>query len=143
MHVKIARVDKTLPLPKYETGGSFAFDLLARETTTIEPKQIGLIPSNVIIKSPDHLALLILPRSSMPRKKSLIFPHSVGLIDSDYCGPEDEILIQVYNFGDVPVTIERGERIAQGMFVHTEKVSFEEVEVITEESRGGFGSTGS
>jgi len=142
MKVKIHRIDDSLPLPKYETEGSFAFDFLAREITCIKPKEIGLIPGNVIIQCPQDMALLILPRSSTPRKKSLIFPHSVGLIDRDYCGEEDEILIQVYNISEEAVCIEKGERIAQGLFVQTQKIEFEEVETITQPSRGGFGSTG-
>jgi len=141
MKVKIHRIDASLTLPKYETEGSFAFDFLARETVTIKSKEIGLIPGNVIIQCPQDMALLVLPRSSTPRKKSLIFPHSIGLIDRDYCGKEDEILIQVYNISEEDVVIERGERIAQGLFVQTQKIEFEEVKNITEPSRGGFGST--
>lgn len=142
MKITIARIDKSLPLPQYETDGSFAFDFLARETTTIPPREIALIPSNVIIQCPSNLALKVLPRSSTFRKKSLLFPHSVGLIDGDYCGENDEIMIQVLNFSDQPVTVERGEKIAQGLFVQTQKVSFSEVEKDSlGSSRGGFGST--
>ncbi len=141
MKVNIHRIDKALPLPKYETEGSFAFDFLAREITTIKPKEIGLVPGNVILKCPQNMALLILPRSSTPRKKSLVFPHSIGLIDQDYCGKEDEILIQVYNISEKDVVVERGERIAQGLFVQTQKIEFEEVEDLEHPSRGGFGST--
>ena len=142
MKIEIFRVDKELPLPKYETEGSFAFDFIARETIEIAPGELGLIPGNVIIGCPHDHALLILPRSSTPRKKSLMFPHSVGLIDHDYCGPEDEILIQVYNFGKSSVVVERGERVAQGLFVKIDKAEFVEVEQVGEQSRGGFGSTG-
>jgi len=89
------------------------------------------------------LALLILPRSSTFRKKSLIFPHSVGLIDQDYCGPEDEIMIQVFNFGKDTIVVERGERIAQGLFMKTAVAEFVEVDAdfLGNDSRGGFGST--
>ncbi len=141
MKVEIFRIDESLPLPKYETKGSFAFDFLARETTVIESKEIGMIPGNVIVKCPENLALLILPRSSTPRKKSLMFPHSVGLIDQDYHGEKDEILIQVFNFSSDAVTVEKGERIAQGLFVKTEQVELDEVHTPGEISRGGFGST--
>lgn len=142
MKIEIFRIDKTLPLPKYETDGSFAFDLLARETAEIKPQELFLIPSNVIIKCPNNLALKILPRSSTFRKKSLMFPHSIGLIDGDYCGENDEIMIQVINFGKESVTVERGEKIAQGLFVQTQRVEFEEVDKERlGRSRGGFGST--
>lgn len=143
MKVSLQRIDPSLELPKYQTNGSFAFDFLARENTKILPGSIGLIPGNVIVKCPENLALLILPRSSMPRKKHLRFPHSLGLIDQDYCGPNDEIMIQVENMSQEVVTIERGERIAQGLFVHTARVDFIETDLGQEPSRGGFGSTGS
>lgn len=140
--ISLHRLDPSLPLPQYETNGSFAFDFLARKTTTIAPQTLGLIPGNVIVACPDNLALLVLPRSSTFRKKSLIFPHSIGLIDGDYCGSEDEIMIQVFNFSDEPITVDKGEKIAQGLFVQTAKVDF--LEVAAESlgaSRGGFGST--
>ena len=72
----------------------------------------------------------------------MLKPHGIGVIDHDYCGPRDEIKIQVYNFTDKPVTVLRGEKIAQGIFVRVDKCEFEEVSQIKEESRGGFGSTG-
>lgn len=144
MQVQIHRVDDTLPLPQYETDGSFGFDFLARQDTTIEPGQIGLVPSNVIVKCPAGLALLVLPRSSTYRKTGLVFPHSIGLIDQDYCGPEDEVLIQLVNPRDHNVTVKRGEKVAQGLFVQSPKIEFTEVDkdFLGKDSRGGFGSTG-
>ena len=143
MKVQIFRKDKSLPLPKYETDGSFGFDMSARETTVIAPQELALVPSNLVVKCPKELALLILPRSSTFRKKSLIFPHSIGLIDQDYCGPDDEIMLQVFNFSKEPITVERGERIAQGLFMKTAVAEFVEVEeaFLGRDSRGGFGST--
>lgn len=141
MQVAITRIDKSLPLPAYETAGATGFDLITRETTTIEPGRIVLVPGNVIVKVPEGYTLLIVPRSSLPRKKALVCPHSIGVIDQDYCGPEDEILVQVQNISDEPVTVERGERIAQGLFVKVETPEWKEVEA-NGNSRGGFGSTG-
>lgn len=142
MKVRIKRIDQTLPLPKYETDGSVGFDLLAREDVTVPPKTIALIPSNVIVEVPKQYMLLLSLRSSTPRKKGLLKPHGIGVIDHDYCGPNDEIKIQVYNFTDQPVTVSRGEKIAQGIFVHIDTFAWEEVAQIRKESRGGFGSTG-
>ena len=142
MQIEIQRIDPSLPLPKYETGGAVGFDLITRKTTLIEPGQIGLVPGNVIVKVPKGYALIILPRSSLPRKKGLVCPHSLGMIDEDYHGPDDEIFVQVQNVTDKPVTIERGERIAQGLFVKVEKASWMEVETHQAMTRGGFGSTG-
>ena len=143
MQVHIKRIDETLPLPQYASKGAVGFDLVTRETTVIEPGKIALVPGNVIVKVPEGYALLILPRSSLPRKKGLVCPHSVGVIDQDYHGEKDEILVQVQNITDKPVTVERGERIAQGMFVKVEIAQWEEKkEGHGKESRGGFGSTG-
>lgn len=131
-----------MPLPQYHSAGAAAFDFVARETTVIESGKIGLVPGNVIVKVPEGYALLVLPRSSMPKKKGLICPHSVGLIDMDYHGEKDEIFVQVQNVTDAAVTVERGERIAQGLFVKIERAEFTEVDSHNAESRGGFGSTG-
>ncbi len=142
MKVRIQRVDKTLPLPKYETAGSVGFDFIAREDIEIAPKSLALVFGNVIAEVPANYMLLISLRSSTPRKKGLLMPHGIGVIDHDYCGPQDEIKIQVYNFTNKPVTVSRGDKIAQGIFVHIDKFEWEEVEQIREKSRGGFGSTG-
>jgi len=142
MKVKIKRVDKALPLPVYETAGSVGFDILAREDVTIQPKNVALVPGNIIVEVPSNYMLVVASRSSTPKKKGLLTPHGIGIIDHDYCGPEDEIKIQVYNFLDQEVVIRRGEKIAQGVFVHIDKFGWEEVETMTKPSRGGFGSTG-
>lgn len=142
MNVRIKRIDRSLPLPVYETKGAVGFDLMARESVTIFPGSIELIPSNVILEVPENYMLVVASRSSTPSKKGLTPPHGFGIIDHDYCGPEDEVKIQVYNFSQVPVVIERGEKIAQGVFVRIDKFDWEEVDTISAKSRGGFGSTG-
>lgn len=142
MQVSIQRIDVALPLPRYESMGAVGFDLVTRVTTVIEPHAIALVPGNVIVKVPEGYALLVLPRSSLPRKKGLVCPHSIGVIDCDYHGEKDEILVQVQNITDQPVTVERGERIAQGIFVKVERAEWSEVSSHGAETRGGFGSTG-
>lgn len=141
MKVRIKRIDKSLPLPIYETDGSVGFDILARKTVTVDAGKIELIPSNVIVEVPKSYMLVVASRSSTPRKKGLTQPHGFGIIDHDYCGPDDEVKIQVYNFSGQAVTIERGEKIAQGVFVRVDKFDWQEVDSIRGESRGGFGST--
>lgn len=142
MRVSIRRIDTSLPLPAYQSHGAVGFDIVTRETTVIEPGKIALVPGNVVVKVPDGHALLLVPRSSLPRKKGLICPHSLGVIDQDYHGENDELMVQVQNITASPVTVERGERIAQGIFVKVEQAQWEEVETHGAESRGGFGSTG-
>lgn len=141
MNVKIKRIDKELPLPKYETDGAVAFDIYSRENITIEPGEIYRIPSNLIIEVPTGYMLYVKDRSSTAKKKGLL--ATAGIIDQDFHGPDDEILFQVYNYTDKEVVVERGERIGQGVFVKVDTVVWEEVEqAIKEQSRGGFGSTG-
>jgi len=141
MKVRIKRIDKSLPLPIYETGGSVGFDFLAREDKVIEPNAIELIPANTIVQVPKGYSLIVASRSSTPRKHGLTKPHGIGIIDQDYCGSEDEVKIQMMNFTKQPVTIKKGTKIAQGLFVRVDRLEFEEVDEITKESRGGFGST--
>ena len=142
MQVSVKRIDTSLPMPQYQTEGAVAFDLYAREDTTIKSKQIGLIPSNLIVETPAGYMLTVVPRSSTPKRKGLSIPHGIGVIDQDYCGPEDEVLIQLYNFTDSPVTVERGERIGQAAFVRVDKAELDEVEEVNSPTRGGVGSTG-
>ena len=141
MKVKIKRLDTDLPLPQYETGGSVGFDLLCRESVTIAAQTVALIPANVIVETPPGYMLMVTLRSSTPRKLGLLIPHGVGVIDLDYCGEGDEIQIQIYNFTNQPVTIERGVKIAQGIFVRVDTAEWSEVSEMKSETRGGFGST--
>ncbi|MBI4235073.1 dUTP diphosphatase [Candidatus Peregrinibacteria bacterium] len=142
MEVKIKRIDKSLPLPVYETDGSVGFDIIAREDTEVLPAKIGLVAANLIVEVPKGYMLVIASRSSTPIKKGISPPHGFGIIDHDYCGPNDEIKVLVYNFTSDTVKILRGEKIAQGVFVKIDKFQWQEVEEISVESRGGFGSTG-
>lgn len=142
MKAKVKRVDSGLPLPIYETDGSVGFDILAREDTVVPASGISSVPSNLIVEVPKGYMLVVASRSSTPRKKGLLPPHGFGIIDHDYCGPEDEIKVLVYNFTDSEVLVKRGEKIAQGVFVKIDKFEWEEVKEICKNSRGGFGSTG-
>lgn len=143
MNLKIKQIDSTLPKPEYQTKGAVAFDLYARVQTVIKPFTPTIVPLNVIIETPAEHVLLLAARSSLPLKKNLMVANSVGIIDQDYCGENDEIGLQVLNFTQNDVIVEKGERIAQAMLVKISKVAgFNFVEQMSDESRGGFGSTG-
>lgn len=141
MKVKIKRVDKTLPLPEYKTKGSVGFDLYCREDWTIPPKSLELMPANIIVETPKDHMFIVVPRSSTFKRKGLIQPNSIGVIDQDYSGEKDEVRLLFYNMTDEPVEIKKGERVAQGIFVRVTCAEWEEQEKMGE-SRGGFGSTG-
>ena len=140
--IQIKKLDPSIQIPEYQTNGSVGFDLAASQEVTINPGEIQLIPTGLVVKVPVGLMLMLVSRSSTPRKKGLTKPHSIGIIDQDYCGETDELKIQVYNFTDSPVVINKGDRIAQGIFVPVVKAEFLEVDSHNQESRGGFGSTG-
>lgn len=141
MKVKIKRIDKSLPLPTYQTSGSVGFDIYSRKDMEIKPREIALIPGNIIVETPQGYMLLVALRSSTPRKKGLIKPHGIGVIDNDYCGEGDEVKVQVYNNTDGIVKVDKGERIAQGIFVKVDKFEWAETDQMGK-ARGGFGSTG-
>jgi dUTP pyrophosphatase len=140
MRVNIKRIDKTLPLPVYETEGSVGFDILIRENSIVAPKSLALLPGNIIVETPEGYMLMIASRSSTP-KKGLTPPHGIGVIDNDYCGENDEVKVLVYNFTEEEVEIKRGDKLAQGIFVRVDKPEIIEVDEVKKKSRGGFGST--
>ncbi len=142
MKIRIKRIDKDLPLPVYQTQKSVGFDLLTREDTVVKAKEVGLIPCNIIVEIPSDYFLMLVSRSSTPRKRGLFSPHGVGIIDQDYCGPEDEIVTQFYNNSNEDIVVKRGERVAQGLILPVERIEWEEIDEIEKPSRGGIGSTG-
>ena len=142
MKIRVKRIDKELPLPKFQTNGSCAFDLYARIDTIIPAKSVGRVPANVVIECPSGYMCLLALRSSTPAKKGLHIPHGIGILDQDYCGDGDEALIQVYNPTDKEIKVDRGERVGQACFVKIDKPEIVEVETMQKQDRGGFGSTG-
>jgi len=143
MKVKIKRTDNSTVLPMYHTAESAGFDLAAAADVIIEPGTVAKIPTNLIIETPKGYFLLITARSSLALKKGLMMANGVGIIDPDYSGPEDKIYLILYNFTNQPVTINQGERLAQGIFLPSQQVIWEEIMMTSKETnRGGFGSTG-
>ncbi len=142
MKVKIKRLDPSLPLPEYHTKESAGFDIASAIDVTVQPNEVVKIPTGLVIESPTGHFLLIAARSSLPSKKGLAIPSGVGIVDPDYAGPSDQVHIIVINFTSQPVTVTKGERLAQGIFLPIEQAQWEEVNTIRESDRGGIGSTG-
>ncbi|MEI7764966.1 MAG: dUTP diphosphatase [bacterium] len=140
MKVNIKRIEKDLPLPEYQTSGAVAFDLYSRVDAVIKPKTLERLPTNVIIEIPTGYMLEIKDRSSTLKRKGLLV--STGFIDNDFHGESDEILLQVYNMTENDVKVDKGERLGQGAFIKVETAVWEEVEIMKENGRGGFGTTG-
>ena len=131
-----------MSLPAYGTDEAAGFDLAAAHDMTIPARQIALVRTGLIIEVPSGHFLGIFARSSTPLKRGLMVANGVGVVDPDYSGPEDEIMIQVLNFTDAPVSIRRGDRLAQGIVLPAPRVTWEEVAAIKDVTRGGFGATG-
>ena len=142
MNIKIKRIDKDLPLPEYKTKGAVGFDFTAREETVINPMEMKLIPLNLIVKVPKGYGLFLFSRSSTPHKKGLMVANSVGVIDQDYNGEEDEIKLSAFNVTKKKVVVEKGERICQGIFLKLGVAKFSETKKMSAKSRGGYGTTG-
>ena len=141
MTVRITRIHPDAVLPEYQTAEAAGFDLAAVESVTIQPGRVALIPTGLVIRVPVRMFLGVFARSSTPLKRGLMIANGVGVIDSDYCGPKDEIKIAVMNFTDAEVTVKAGDRIAQGILLEAPRVEWAEAET-ADVSRGGFGSSG-
>ncbi len=142
MNVRISKTRPDAIIPAYETPGACCFDLRVLEEVTIAPGAIVDLPTGLVFAVPEGYMLMVAPRSSTP-KKGVQMPHSIGIIDQDFRGPEDELRIRVRNFTDTPVTIPKGDRLCQAGFVRVDRAEWEEGPPLTDRTRGGFGSTGS
>ena len=128
-------------LPKRSTAKSAGYDFEASENVVIMPGKIGLVPTGIKALFPEEVVLCLYDRSSNPRKKGIALANSVGIIDSDYYGNESndgEIMGQFTNLTNEPVTIQKGDRIFQGIFMPFLLASDDQA---TGERTGGFGST--
>ena len=124
--------------PTHKTTGSAGADLVCAKTVTIQPGETALVSTGAYVPSglPSGVALLLMIRSSIALKKRLILSNSVGLIDTDY---PDEIKAMFTNLNSEPVTLEKGERIAQLVPVQYVTGVFP---VENNQRIGGFGSSG-
>ena len=142
MRLKIKRLDSSISLPEPATVGAAGFDLAAAVEVEIPARSIRLVGTGLVIAVPEGYFLGIFARSSTPLKRGLMVANGVGIIDADYCGPADEIKIQLLNFTDAPVQVMRGDRLAQGIVLPCPRIEWDEVTEIAAPTRGGFGSTG-
>lgn len=144
--IRAALFYKTHPdavVPKAATGGSVGYDLATVENEEIQPGEVKILRTGLVTKPPHGYHWEIFPRSSLPRKFGLVIPNSLGLIDSDYTSPSDELGIQVLNFTKEKVVVKKGSRIAQLVLRETVKPKIVEAKQHWgSKTRGGFGSTG-
>lgn len=134
---------KETKMPVRSDGRSAGCDFFAKETVTIKPNQTYLFWTDVKAYMFPNEFLYLVVRSSIGVKKNLMLKNTNGIIDSSYYGnPSNDgnIGICLYNYGDKAVTIEEGERIAQGIFL--EYLMPDSDNTLNKERKGGFGSSG-
>ena len=106
--ISIRRLHPHVELPRYQSDGAAGFDLAASEDVVVQPGQVVLVPTGLVIQAPPGHFLAIVARSSTPMKRGLMVANGVGIVDEDYCGPADEVKIEVVNFTQLPVTVRGG-----------------------------------
>ena len=145
VNVKI-KLSRGMTLPKYATDGSAAIDLCAAleegEKIVLAPDERKVIPTGIsIAPETSGVVAVVAARSGLGTKKGICLSNGIGVIDSDYRG---EIGVGLFNTGKEDFTIERGDRIAQMMFLPVFAANLIEADELdeTERGAGGFGSTG-
>jgi len=130
-------------LPNYETIASAGLDLRANlnESIYLKPLERAIVETGLFIELPIGFEAQIRPRSGLAAKKGITVLNTPGTIDADYRG---EIGIILINLSNDDFIVKDGERIAQMVIAKHEHISWNEVSVLEETSRGkgGFGSTG-
>lgn len=126
----------------YIDGKSDWIDLRASEDVVLKAGEFKLIPLGVAMELPQGYEAHIVPRSSTFKTWGIIQTNSMGVVDCSYCGDNDMWRMPVYATRDVEIHV--NDRICQFRIMKNQpKISFEEVEHLDNEDRGGFGSTGS
>ena len=150
LHVRRLQGTADLPLPAYQTPTAAGLDLVARAfmvdgtevaTATLLPGVRVLVCTGIAVALPTEHVGLVCPRSGLALRQGLGVVNGPGVIDEDYRGEVGVILI---NHGDEPVTLHRGDRVAQMIVVPAPRIRVVEVTSLDETARGegGFGSTG-
>ncbi len=134
-----------LPLPAYATPGAAGMDLLAAigadETIILGFGERTLVPTGLMLQLPEGYEGQVRPRSGLALKNGLTVLNSPGTIDADYRG---EVKVVLVCLGRQPVTLRRGDRIAQLVVAPIIRVEWSEKERLDTTSRAdrGFGSSG-
>jgi dUTP pyrophosphatase len=132
-----------LDLPSRATPGSAGFDVHAAvvEPLVVEPRARVLVPTGLVLGIPDGFEVQVRPRSGRAWREGLTVLNAPGTIDADYRG---ELLVLLVNLGDAPVTITRGDRVAQLVVAPVVAAVFVSADALDETGRGvgGFGHTG-
>lgn len=146
--IKIKYIRDIEPLLLIDKGNWI--DLRAGKEMFIPEGTTAMIPLGVAMQLPEKCEAIIAPRSSMFKKYGLIQTNSIGIIDSSYCGGRDEWKLPVFCLkgntdrnGKKGTLVKKNDRICQFRLLKNQPtIEFEIVEILGNENRGGFGSTG-
>ncbi|HWR96864.1 MAG TPA: dUTP diphosphatase [Candidatus Methanoperedens sp.] len=132
-----------LDLPCYQSAYAAGMDLLAalEADLTLAPGERALVSTGIALAIPTGHEGQVRPRSGLAVRDGITLLNAPGTIDADYRGT---VRLVVINHGSVPVTIRRGERLAQLVLARVERAALEVVDELPASGRGagGFGSTG-
>ena len=131
-----------LPLPARATVHAVGYDVRSAEADfVLQPGEIRLVGTGLVLEMPEYLECQVRPRSGLAVRHGVTLPNTPGTIDPDYRG---EVKVPLINLGQAPVSIARGDRVAQMVFARFEAPEVEEVGEVSGTARGagGFGSTG-
>jgi len=132
-----------LPLPRYASAAAAGVDLVAAISSPmlLRPGERAAVPTGIALALPEGYEAQVRPRSGLALKHGIAVLNSPGTIDADYRG---EVQVILANLGTEPVTIARGERVAQLVVAPVARIAWEPVAALPESARGaqGFGSTG-
>lgn len=141
--VRVRSGPGVLDLPAYQTAHAAGLDLRAdiEDSLELAPGDRALVPTGIAIALPPGYEAQVRPRSGLALRTGVTILNAPGTIDADYRG---EIQVVLVNLGREPVTLGRGERIAQLVVARVERIAWDEVPALPSSSRGagGFGSTG-
>lgn len=139
MKIQIKKLDPEAKIPTYAHPGDAGMDMYALKDTTLPGGAQALISTGIAMEIPQGYVGLVWDKSGLSVKQGL--KTLAGVIDAGYRG---EIAIAISNLRTTPHVFNKGDKIAQMLIQKVEQAEFEEVESLTETSRGdgGFGSTG-
>ncbi len=138
----IRKIYEEIKLPRRATRGSAGYDFFAPETFTLNPGETRKILTGIRVWIEDGWGLKIYPRSGLGFKYRMQFNNTVGIIDSDYYGSDNEGHIQAKITNDSregkSMTVEAGTGFSQGIFVEYGITVDDDASDVR---NGGFGST--
>ena len=140
--VKVKRLTPDAIIPTYGTAGAACFDIATTSDTHLLGIKQTVFDTGLSFEIPKAHVMLVFSRSGHGFKNDVRLSNCVGVIDEDYRGELKVKLINEHLSEDL--VISKGDRIAQGMVLPIEQVSFVEVDELSDTARGtgGFGSTG-